>query len=152
MTNNTKSDNDTAKKDAAKSENIDIKYKSPRFESIHNDPDGSRLSFPSNKRFGQQIASYSGECDNLSVILALRSENYNNKVLFSTFIDKLKNYVLTNFNDARDMIPILDKLEDPRSEIISKQPVELEESEKSSAVAQMRKKEEVKRFMKRLAH
>ena len=57
--------------------------------------------------------NYLGEKDEIGVVLALKSEKFANKVAFTTFIDKMKNHVLTDFKEARDMMPILESLKDP---------------------------------------
>ena len=113
---------------------------------------GARYPYSSNKKGHSQGVHFSGDSDDLTVILALRSESFNNKVMFSTFIEKLKHHVLTSFTDARDMMPILEKLEDPRAEIVKNQPIDLEGEAKDSPVAVAQKTEEVKRHKKRLTN
>ena len=93
---------------------------------------------------------YSGEKEDIGVILALQSEKFANKVAFTSFIDKMKNHVLTEFEEARDMIPILDSLEDPTSTVEGKEPTELTEEEAKSEVKRWMKQEKVKQHIKRL--
>ena len=111
-----------------------------------------RYPYSSGRKTHSQGVHFNGDNEDLTVILALRSKSFDNKVMFSTFIEKLKHHVLTSFTDARDMMPILEKLEDPRAELVLKQPVDLPPETKDSPVAQAQKTEEVKRHMKRLTN
>ena len=47
---------------------------------------------------------YSGQTPDIGAILALRHEKFANKVVFSAFVERVKTYVLTNFDHASDMI------------------------------------------------
>ena len=68
---------------------------------------GADLYYNNNNRKSSNYGvNYKGDNDDIAVILALRTESFNNKVMFSTFIEKLKNHVLTSFSDGRDMMPI----------------------------------------------
>ena len=96
--------------------------------------------------------TYGGENDDVGVVLALRSERYSKKVVFGVFIEKMKNYVLQNFTDGKDMIPILEKLEDPKNAIILDQPQDLTDTEKDSEVMRWMKQEQVKTHIKRLTN
>ena len=87
---------------------------------------------------------YTGEKSEIGIILALKNERFANKVVFTTFIDKMKNYVLTSFSEAKDMMPILESLKDPKTDIKSKQPIELTDDETKSDVLRWMKLEEVK--------
>ena len=66
-----------------------------------------------------------GEEEGIGLILTLRTERYSNKVAFSTFQDKLKNYVLTNFEEAKDIINLIDDLADSQANIVAAQPKNL---------------------------
>ena len=93
---------------------------------------------------------YLGKNVEVGAILALKNERFSKKVVYSVFIEKLKNYVLQKFDDAKDMIPILEKMSDPKNDIISKQPIDLTDTEKNSQVQKWIKQEQVKKFIKRL--
>ena len=82
----------------------------------------------------------------------MRNERFNNKVVYSTFIDKLKNYILSNFNDAKDLIPIIEEFKDPESDIIAEQPVALKPGDKKNQVMLWIKQEQVKTHIKRLVN
>ena len=94
---------------------------------------------------------YKGEKSEIGVILALKNERFANKVVFSTFIEKMKNYVLTNFNDAKDMMPILESLKDPKDDIAAKQPSDFKDDTKATNVERWMKLEQVKLYVKRVA-
>ena len=94
---------------------------------------------------------YKGEKSEIGVILALKNERFANKVVFSTFVEKMKNYVLTNFTEAKDMMPILESLKDPKDDIESKQPSDFPDDSKTSEVARWMKLEQVKLHVKRVA-
>ena len=49
----------------------------------------------------KQGYDYEGESSDIGLILGLPSEKLGNKVIFSTFVDKMKNYVLTNFEEVQ---------------------------------------------------
>ena len=93
---------------------------------------------------------YCGQTPDIGAILALRHEKFANKVVFSVFVERVKTYVLTNFEHASDMTSILDNLKDPKADIESKHPSELDPNEKSE-VKKWVKQEEVKKFVKRLS-
>ena len=94
--------------------------------------------------------NHMGEKDEIGVVLALKSEKFANKVAFTTFIDKMKNHVLTDFKEARDMMPILESLKDPQSDVEGKEPSELTSEEAKSEVKRWMKQEKVKQHIKRL--
>ena len=94
--------------------------------------------------------NYEGENATIGLILALPSEKLNNKVAYTTFIDKMKNYVLTTFEEGKDMMPILEFLVDPKTIIQAEEPTDLTIEEMKSTVKQWLKQEEVKQYSKRL--
>ena len=93
---------------------------------------------------------YKGENESIGVILALRSERFNHKVVFSSFTEKLKNYVISNFKDAEDIVPIVEELRDTSQEVIGDRPIDLEQGQEKNAVMLLIKTEQVKRWMRRL--
>ena len=97
-----------------------------------------------------QPYNWKGNNEDVGVIMTLRSERYKNKVLFSTFTDKLKKYVTQNFDHANDMVTILDKHKDPVTAINALQPEDLTEEEQKSEVSKMIQKEKVRNHMDRL--
>ena len=88
-----------------------------------------------------QSYNYIGEKEEIGVILALKSEKFANKVAFRTFIDKMKNYVLTVFDEGRDMMPVLENLTDPENDVTNEEPTELTPYEVKSEVKRWIKQE-----------
>ena len=52
--------------------------------------------------------------------LALRNERFDKKVLFQEFVDKVSNYVVSNFKDGGDIQPFFVNLIDPTKELQNK--------------------------------
>ena len=96
----------------------------------HKDQDYKKTDFSPS----QQGYDYQGEKPEIGVILTLKNERFSNKVVFSTFVDKMKNYVLTHFNNGKDMVPILEALKHPESDVKSDEPKDLTDDEKKSDV------------------
>ena len=95
---------------------------------------------------------YKGEEPKVGVIMALRSERLNHKMIYSSFIEKLKNYILSNFDDAKDVVPIVEELRDTMQDVLNDEPIELAPGEEKSRVKLWLKQEEVKRHMKRITN
>ena len=98
--------------------------------------------------------SYGGENESIGVILALRAERFDKKVSFQEFIDKVSNYVVSNFKDGGDIQPLFVDLIDPTKEFQTKnkpvKPEEVDEEENpTDEVDQEIYKEEVKQFVQR---
>ena len=110
------------------------------------DQDYKRTKFSPSR----QGYDYQGEKPEIGVILTLKNERFSNKVVFSTFVDKMKNYVLTHFNNGKDMVPILEALKDPESDVKADEPKDLTDDEKKSDVKKWMKQEEVKLHIKRI--
>ena len=105
--------------------------KSIKTEDVGKVTDTDRSTGDSNsKRSASQGVNFSGDSEEITVILALRTESFNNKMMFSAFIEKLKNHVLTSFKGDCDMMPILEKMEDPRADIVKEQPKDLDPTER----------------------
>ena len=93
---------------------------------------------------------YKGENDGVGVILALRTERFNHKVVFSSFSDKLRNYVVSNFKDAKDIVPMIEELRDTTAEVYGEEPGNLTGQDALNAVKVIIKTEQVKRWMRRI--
>ena len=94
--------------------------------------------------------NYSGESPHIDLILGLPSEKFVNKVVFSTFVDKIKNHILTHFTLGKDLMPILEYMKDPTSSIEDDEPKDLSVDDLKSEVKRWMKQEEVKLHIKRL--
>ena len=97
-----------------------------------------------------QGADFKGENENIGVVLALRTERFNHKVVFSSFTDKLKNYVVSNFNDAKDIVPMIEELRDTTQDVQNDEPANLTGTDATNAVKVIIKTEQVKRWMRRI--
>ena len=93
---------------------------------------------------------YKGVDEDIGVILGLSNERFGAKVDFTSFTDKLKIHVLTNFTQGEDVVPILESLTDPMKMIEDEEPKDLTEAEAKSVVKQWMKQEEVKLHVKRI--
>ena len=93
---------------------------------------------------------HKGDKEEIGMILALRSKSFNNKVVYSSFVKKIKNYIISNFYDAQDMIPILMELRDPTNDVLLDEPAYLPPKYAKHSVKLMLKQEQVKRHAKRL--
>ena len=93
---------------------------------------------------------YKGQNESIGVILCLRHERFKNKTIYTAFVDCLKTYVLTSFNNASDIIKILEELKDPKPGIESNEPKDLEGSDATSEVKKWKKQAEVRKFYQRL--
>ena len=113
------------------------------------DPGGSNKRRKFDGDYSQGY-DYKGEEPKVGVILALRSERFNHKMIYSPFVEKLKNYILSNLDDAKDVVPIVEELRDTTQDVIDDEPVELEPRYEKSQVKVWLKQEEVKRHVKRL--
>ena len=94
--------------------------------------------------------NYAGENPKIRVILALRTERFSNKVVYSTFTEKLKNYVLTTFEEARDIIPMIESRKDTTQDIVNEQPVDLSGEDKKNDVLQWLNREKVRQYYRRI--
>ena len=93
---------------------------------------------------------YKGEKEEIGLILALRTKRFNNKVVYTSFVEELQNYVLSNFNDAVDVIPIIEELRDTTEEVRNDVPMTLKGDDKNNLVQQWIKQEQVKRYFRRI--
>ena len=126
-----------------------IKSPSDEPESPYNSNSSDRLKTSSSVSHRQGY-DYKGENSAVGHILALPSENFGNKVTFSTFVDKMKNYVLTKFEGGKDLLPILDFMKDPKPSVDAEEPTDLSKDDYQSEVKKWMKQEEVKLHIKRL--
>ena len=86
---------------------------------------------------------YKGQNKSIGVILCLRHECFKNKTIYTAFVN-LKTYVLTTFNNASNIIKILEELKDPRPEIKSNEPKDLVGNDAKSEVKKWKKQAKVR--------
>ena len=96
--------------------------------------------------------SYAGQCEDIGVILALRSERFDKKVQFQVFMEKMDTYVISNFKDGGDIQSVFTELKDPTDVFqASNKPMKPEQDDLGEVdeVDKEIYKEEVKQFVQR---
>ena len=130
---------------------------SPVESSQQRTNDGVRnKSATSRRRQTQNITNnptnYSGQCEDIGCLLALRSERFDKKVQFRVFMEKMGNYVISNLKDGGDIQCIFHELKDPTENfLLTHKPVKPPQDE-FRGVDKVDKeiyKEEVKQFVQR---
>ena len=102
-----------------------------------------------NTSITSHVYDYAGENKDIGVILAMRTERYSKKVVFSIFIERLKTHALTSFDDAKDIVTLLEQREDPADAIVKEAPKDLV-TNKDSDVEKWMNLERCKTYMRRL--
>ena len=75
-------------------------------------------------------STYSGECDGIDVILALRSERFDKKTTFQDFLEKMSTYVISNLKDGGDVLTLFTEQTDPTVDFEAKhKPIKPDQSE-----------------------
>ena len=64
-----------------------------------------------------QPYNWKGRSENFGVILALKSERYENKALYSSFVERLKNHAIQKFTHGNDIVSLIENYEDPTDAI-----------------------------------
>ena len=95
--------------------------------------------------------TYAGENEDIGVLLTLRDEVFSKRVVYSAFAEKIKNYVTQNFQYAKDIVPIIETLEDTRATVVAEQPLDLVGNDLNSPVLVAMKTEEVKKHIRRIS-
>ena len=58
-------------------------------------------------------SSYQGQCEDIGFILALKSENFDRRIRFQTFLGKMSSYIVSKLDNGGDGQPLYTDLEDP---------------------------------------
>ena len=53
-------------------------------------------------------------------MLGLKHENFEKKLQFQVFMDKVANFIFSNLKDGRDLTPLFKKMEGPKPSLIKK--------------------------------
>ena len=99
--------------------------------------------------------TYTGECEDLGYILALRSEKFDKNVSFQIFMEKLATYVVSHLKDGGDIQAIFTEMKDPTksfNELHKPTKPKKDESSEESDIDEVDLeiyKEEVKQFVQR---
>ena len=82
-----------------------------------NPSSSSRRGGGARRRQQRQISnnptSYTGQCEEIGAILALRSERFDKKVQFQVFMEKMDTYVISNLKDGGDIQCVFTDMKDP---------------------------------------
>ena len=88
--------------------------------------------------------------DNIGVTLTLSNESILNGVPFPMFVEKLRNHVLKNFDEPRDILEVIENHVDPQEALIKNQPLVLTPLGNKSILARWIREREIKRHIKRV--
>ena len=69
-----------------------------------------------------QPYNWKGMNTNFGLILALKSERYEHKSLYSVFIERLKNHAIQEFTHGNDIVSLIENYEDPKDAINAQLP------------------------------
>ena len=69
--------------------------------AVRNRSTASRRRQPRN--ITNNPTNYSGQCEDIGCLLALRSEQFDKKVQFQVFMEKMANHVISNLKDGGDI-------------------------------------------------
>ena len=96
--------------------------------------------------------NYSGQCEDISCLLSLRSERFDKKVHFQVFMEKMANYVISNLKDGGDIQCIFHELKDPTENFLLTHKTVKPPQDEFGGIDEVDKeiyKEEVKQFVQR---
>ena len=112
---------------------------------------GNRRQQP--RTIATNAVSYHGECEEIGHTLALRSERFDKKLHFQSFLDKISNYVVPNLDNGGDIQSLYTDLEDPiQTFLINNKPIKPDVSNEEVDEVDMEiYREEVKQFVRRKA-
>jgi hypothetical protein len=99
---------------------------------------------------GSNDRHWQGSKPDIGVVLGLKTEQLTHKKTFEVFRDKLSTYILSEFDNAKDILPVLKKMVDPMD--ILKQnntPKGLSEEDEKSSVQQAMQSHRIKLYIAR---
>ena len=95
---------------------------------------------------------YKGQNEAIGAILGLRHEHFKHKSIYTAFVDRLKTYVLTTFDNASNILVVIEDLKDPKPDIEKEEPKDLEGSDATSEVKKWKKQAEVRNYYQRITN
>ena len=98
-----------------------------------------------------QTYEYKGENEEVGVILTLPDERFKFRAPFSSFQKKLKHYALQNYSFPKDIMLIVEKLEDPDATIKKDEPAELSSQDAQSDSKKWRWHKDLERHIKQVS-
>ena len=103
--------------------------------NINNRRNERRNQFNSNER------NWQGDKPDIGCVLGLRTEWLDKKLSFRSFMEKMVEYVMREFDNANDVLPVVMDQEDPRVDFeIDNMSKELSTEDKNSEVKTIKKK------------
>ena len=64
-----------------------------------------------------QPYNWKGRNESFGLILALKSEQYENKSLYSVFVERLKNHAIQEFTHRNDIVSLIENYKDPKDAV-----------------------------------
>ena len=79
----------------------------------------------------EQPYGWKGRNESFGLILALKSERYEHKSLYSVFIERLKNHAIQEFTHGNDIVSLIENYEDPKDAINAQLPKDTQLTKRS---------------------
>jgi hypothetical protein len=114
---------------------------------------GNRLNTNRDRRaltIGSDDKDWEGAKPEVGAVLGLKTEKITKKVTFEVFREKLATYVLSEFNNPKDVLPAVKRMTDPMVDFKAKQaPKDLTDDEKKSDVEVQMQQQRIKLYISR---
>jgi hypothetical protein len=103
-----------------------------------------------NQNVGSNDKNWQGSKTDIGVVLGLKTEKLVYKRTFEVFKDRLSTYVLSEFSNAKDILPVLKKMIDPMNMFkLNNTPVELSDEDSKKSVEQAMQTHRIKLYIAR---
>ena len=103
-----------------------------------------------NQNVGLNDKNWQGSKTDIGVVLGLKTEKLVYKRTFEVFKDRLSTYVLSEFTNAKDILPVLKKMIDPMSTFkLNNTPAELSDEDSKKSVEQAMQTHRIKLYIAR---
>jgi hypothetical protein len=103
-----------------------------------------------NNNFGSNDRNWQGAKKDIGVVLGLRTERLTYKQTFEVFKDKLATYVLSDFSNPKDILPVIKKMTDPMNAFKTNHaPSELSEEDSKKSIEQAMQSHRIKLYIAR---
>jgi hypothetical protein len=101
-----------------------------------------------NNNIGSNDRNWQGAKKDIGVVLGLRTERLAYKQTFEVFKDKLATYVLSDFSNPKDVLPVIKKMTDPMSTFkMNHAPSELSEEDSKKSIEQAMQTHQIKLYI-----
>jgi hypothetical protein len=102
------------------------------------------------QHIGSNERNWQGAKTDIGVVLGLRTERLTYRRTFEVFKEKLVTYVLSEFTNAKDVLPVIKKMSDPMIDFKrNNAPAELSEEDKKKSMEQAMQDHRVKLYVAR---